>query len=66
MKPMLLPPHAGCLSVAPLWPQAVQRARIAVARRLTRSAPIGMTAAAKANGARCGQRSHHRLHVHGC
>jgi len=27
MKPMLLPPHVGCVSVAPLLPQAVQRVR---------------------------------------
>jgi hypothetical protein len=52
MKPMLLPPQLGCLSVAPLVPQAVQRARW----RSTSLDAVDlhrMTAAAKANGARC-------------
>jgi hypothetical protein len=53
---MLLPPHVGCVSVAPLWPHAVQRARWR-STSLDAFGPHRITAAAKANGALCRQRS---------
>jgi hypothetical protein len=52
MKPMLLPPHVGCVSVAPLLPQPVQRAHCR-SLSLGASAPHRMTGAAKATGALC-------------
>jgi hypothetical protein len=63
MKPICSPAQPGCWIVAPLWPQAVQRAH----RRslsLDVSAPHRMTGTAQASGAWCGHFSQ-LTHTHG-
>jgi len=56
MKPTFAPAQPGCWSVAPLWPQRMQRAR-SRSTLLDASRPQRMTATAHASGAWCWHRS---------